>query len=166
MSHALYNWSCMRHLREFVSGLVYLTCHAALAAPGATYHHDIAPILREHCVSCHQQGQPGPFSLITYEDVRKRASQIADVTRRRYMPPWLPDRTSPPFVGENHLSDAQIAAIASWVAAGSPEGVRGTVRPVPKTLSGWQLGTQTWWCKQPNLSCFRRIGRTRSGISS
>jgi Tfp pilus assembly protein PilF len=57
------------------------------------------------------------------------------------MPPWLPDRSSPPFAGEHLLSDAQIAAIASWAAAGAPEGVRGTVGPVPKTVSGWQLGT-------------------------
>ena len=56
-----------------------------------TFHKNIAPILFSQCAPCHRPGEPGPFSLLTYDDARKHARQIADVTRRRYMPPWLPD---------------------------------------------------------------------------
>src|SRR4051812_46068791 len=56
-----------------------------------TFHRNIAPILLEYCAPCHRAGQSGPFSLLTFEDARKRAGQIAAVTRRRYMPPWLPE---------------------------------------------------------------------------
>src|SRR5215831_18556499 len=61
------------------------------AAPPVTYHKQIEPIVLRSCAPCHRPGQPGPFPLLTYEDVRKRAGQIAAVTRRRYMPPWLPE---------------------------------------------------------------------------
>src|SRR5689334_17062033 len=130
----------MRRVRQLVFGLALLGFRSAAAA-GVPYYHDIAPILREHCVSCHQPGQPGPFPLLTYEDARKHADQIAAVTRRRYMPPWLPDGTSPPFAGEHRLSETQIAAITSWAAAGAPEGAGKKAQPFLTTASGWQLGT-------------------------
>ena len=51
---------------------------AACAAP--TFSHDIAPIVFEHCSSCHRPGEAGPFPLLTYDDVKKHATQIADLT--------------------------------------------------------------------------------------
>src|SRR6185437_16833575 len=56
-----------------------------------TYSHDVAPILYANCVQCHQPGGSGPMSLVTYEDARQHARQIAYATRNRIMPPWLPD---------------------------------------------------------------------------
>ena len=56
-----------------------------------TFAHDIAPIIIENCAPCHRPGEAGPFSLLTYSDVKKHARQIASVTGRRYMPPWLPE---------------------------------------------------------------------------
>src|SRR5579863_6895602 len=58
--------------------------------PSPTYSKDIAPILRQNCILCHRPGESGPFPLLTYEDAKKRARLIADVTTRRFMPPWLP----------------------------------------------------------------------------
>ncbi len=70
----------------------YLRCSFLIAvcplhAAPLTYVHDIAPIVAAHCAPCHRPGEPGPFPLLTYEDVHKRAAQIVAVTRRRYMPP-------------------------------------------------------------------------------
>ncbi|MEZ5365581.1 MAG: hypothetical protein R2748_25440 [Bryobacterales bacterium] len=56
------------------------------AAP--TFTKDVAPILFENCVSCHREGEAAPFSLLTYEDAKKRGALIAAVTEARYMPPW------------------------------------------------------------------------------
>ena len=53
------------------------------------YTHEIAPILYQNCVPCHRPGESGPFSLLTYQDAKRHARQIAAVTRSRYMPPWL-----------------------------------------------------------------------------
>ena len=99
------------------------------AQAAVNYHHDIAPILQEHCASCHRPGQSGPFSLLTYTDAQKRAALIADVTRRRYMPPWLPQHGFGDFAGERRLSDAQIAAIAEWSRTGAREGASGLSPP-------------------------------------
>jgi Flp pilus assembly protein TadD len=110
------------------------------ATPEVTYSQHIAPILLEFCAPCHPPGQPGPFPLLTYEDARKRAPQIAAVTRRRYMPPWLPEPNSPEFVGQRRLTDAQIEQIATWADLGAPEGNPRDAPPVPRFTAGWQLG--------------------------
>jgi tetratricopeptide (TPR) repeat protein len=105
-----------------------------------TFRKQIAPILFAHCASCHRPGQPGPFSLLTYEEARKHARQIAAVTRKRYMPPWLPAPGFGDFAGERRLTDAQIETIEQWVLAGAPEGSAAHSAPVPIFTPGWQLG--------------------------
>ena len=55
-----------------------------------TFNKDIAPIVFQSCAECHHPGGPAPFSLLSYEDVKKRAKQIVAVTESRYMPPWPP----------------------------------------------------------------------------
>jgi hypothetical protein len=110
----------------------------APALHAADFNHDIAPILYKHCASCHRPGEAGPFSLLTYQDAKKHATQIADVTRRRYMPPWLPEHGYGDFSDEQILTPEQIRVIADWAAAGAPEG-GGSVTP-PKFTEGWQLG--------------------------
>src|SRR4051794_2985180 len=56
-----------------------------------TFNRDVAPILREKCAGCHRPGGGAPFSLLTFEDARSRASLIARATATRYMPPWKPE---------------------------------------------------------------------------
>lgn len=102
------------------------------------FNHDIAPVIYKHCASCHRPGEAGPFSLLTYSDVKKRAKQIADVTRRRAMPPWLPEPGFGDFSDEQRLTDDEIKLISDWAAAGAPEG-DGSVTP-PQFTAGWQLG--------------------------
>ena len=106
-----------------------------------TFSKDVAPIVFEHCIACHRPGEIGPFSLLTYRDARQHATQIADVTRRRVMPPWKPQHGQVAFVGDRSLSDEQIKTIDSWVAQGAPEGDAADLPPAPAIGSGWQLGT-------------------------
>jgi hypothetical protein len=56
-----------------------------------TWSHDIAPIAFNNCTTCHHTSGAGPFSLLTYQDARRWAPQIVEVTKSRYMPPWLPE---------------------------------------------------------------------------
>ena len=75
----------------FLVGL-YLNSVSLLAqAERVTFTKQVAPILYSQCAPCHRPGQAAPFSLLTYEDARPRARQIADVTRARQMPPWKPE---------------------------------------------------------------------------
>ena len=101
---------------------VPLALAAVFSAPAATFSHDIAPIVYEKCAPCHHPGEAAPFSLLTYQDVKKRAALIAAVTRSGYMPPWLPEHGYGDFAGERRLTPDEIAIIASWVKDGAPEG--------------------------------------------
>ena len=110
------------------------------ARPAVTFSKDIAPIVYKACAPCHQPDGPAPFSLITYDEVRRHAAQIAAVTAKRYMPPWKPERGFGDFSGERRLSDVQLETIARWVADGRPEGRRSDLPDAPRWSSGWQLG--------------------------
>ena len=119
-------------------------CHifvlaAPLTAGPVTFNHDIAPILWKDCAGCHHAGAIGPFPLLTYEDARKHASQIAAVTARRYMPPWPPEHGYGEFADDRSLSAAQINLIAEWVKQGAREG-RETPSSPPRFSSEWQMG--------------------------
>ncbi len=112
----------------------------ANAAPPPTFAHDIAPIVYQYCASCHRPGESGPFPLLSYADVKEHARQIADVTRRRFMPPWSPEPGYGNFSGELRLSNAQIATIAEWVSQGAPKVPSSETPPLPHFTEGWQLG--------------------------
>src|SRR5438874_2696183 len=62
-----------------------------------TFNRDVAPVLFDHCGTCHRPEGPAPFSLLTYRDARQRAALIAAVTKSRYMPPWKPEPGSSEF---------------------------------------------------------------------
>jgi Flp pilus assembly protein TadD len=110
------------------------------AAP-VTFFRDIAPIVHRNCSPCHKPGEAAPFPLLTYQDVKRHARQIADVTRRRYMPPWLPEAGFGAFVEERRLSDAQIRLIDEWVNQGAPAGSpTGVATAPPATDPEWKLG--------------------------
>lgn len=111
-----------------------------LTKPLPTFNRDIAPIVFEHCASCHHPGGSGPFSLLRYDDVRKRASQIATVTASRYMPPWLPEPGYGRFAGDLRLGAADIELFRQWAESGTAEGDPKDLPPAPQYAEGWQLG--------------------------
>jgi mono/diheme cytochrome c family protein len=100
----------------------------ALEAQEVTFNRDIVPILQQSCQSCHRAGGVGPMPLETYQQVRRYASRVKERTgirdRAGAMPPWYVEKD----IGIQHykydpsLSDEEIAAIATWVDAGTPEG--------------------------------------------
>jgi Tfp pilus assembly protein PilF len=105
-----------------------------------TFNRDIAPIIFQSCSTCHRPGEAAPFSLLTYSDVRKHARQIADVTKSRVMPPWLPEPQKLKFADEMRLSEDEINLIQTWVAQGEAEGNPAGLPPQPKFVEGWRLG--------------------------
>jgi len=105
-----------------------------------TFSEHIAPIVFNQCAACHRPGEAAPFSLLSFEDVRKRGKLIASVTQKRYMPPWFGDSEMGTFRDDRRLTDAQIRTIQSWVDAGMAEGDPRKLPPLPKFTPGWQLG--------------------------
>jgi mono/diheme cytochrome c family protein len=96
---------------------------------------DVAPILAQHCVSCHTVGGVAPFPLTNAADAHRYAQSILAAVQLGVMPPWPPGRDSPAFVGESRrvLTPAEKATIRSWVAAGAPIGAGGPTGPPPAT---------------------------------
>jgi mono/diheme cytochrome c family protein len=122
--------------------LLCATLMSAAEPQGAktTFTETIAPILYQNCVTCHRPGEAAPFSLISYDDARKRGTLIATVTKSRYMPPWHAAHGFGDFEGERRLSDAQIAAIGDWVKQGMPQGDVSKMPKMPEFQEGWRLG--------------------------
>jgi mono/diheme cytochrome c family protein len=106
-----------------------------------TYSKDVAPILQKNCQECHRPGQVGPFALETYEQARKRASDIATVAESRLMPPW---KASPhvgvKFKDARTLSESDIATLVAWAEADAPQGNPADLPAPAKFPDDWQFG--------------------------
>jgi len=132
----------MHHKFLFAFSLAsVLHCAAANApVPAPTFYRNIAPIIYQNCSTCHRPGESGPFSLLSYDDVKRHASQIAAVTKSHFMPPWLPEAGHGDFEEERRLSAAQIQLIQNWVKQGALPGRPADGPPPPKFNSEWTLG--------------------------
>ncbi len=109
------------------------------APPTFTKH--VAPILQQKCQNCHRRHQIGPFGLETYEQARKRATDIATVVADRMMPPWKPERgVGPKLKHDQSLSREEIAILVDWAEAGAPQGDPKDLPPPPRFKEGWKLG--------------------------
>ena len=82
----------------------------------------------------------GPFALLSYRDVAKRAKMIEAATKSGYMPPWPADTSYSHFVDEKILSVEEIQQISTWVESGCPIGDTTLLPAVPHFESNSQLG--------------------------
>ncbi|MEO7319916.1 MAG: ascorbate-dependent monooxygenase [Chthoniobacteraceae bacterium] len=128
--------------------VVFASARASAEAP-PTFTKDIAPILFQNCASCHRPGEVGPFSLLTYQDARKRAKQLATITGQRIMPPWKPVAGHEEFKDARVLDDEKSATIRAWYEAGAPEGDAKDLPPQPKFPEGWHAGPPDMILKVP-----------------
>ncbi|HUC53988.1 MAG TPA: tetratricopeptide repeat protein [Candidatus Cybelea sp.] len=112
----------------------------AIPEQRVTFNRDIAPILYHSCAMCHRPGEAAPFPLLSYKDAKSHARQIAAVTQRHFMPPWLPEPGELKFADELRLTAGQIALFQKWVDQGAEEGEPSDLPPAPKFVAGWQLG--------------------------
>lgn len=107
-----------------------------LAAQTPTFNKDIAPIIHNNCTPCHRPGEAAPFSLITYEDVSKRAKFIKEVVESRFMPPWKPANNYVHFANDRSLSQQDINTIVQWIDAKAPEGAKTAIKNTVPILEG------------------------------
>lgn len=122
-----------RHILRILLWFCVITlgysCQTAITNP--TYSSDIAPIIYRSCSPCHRPNQVGHFNLLTYEDVRLNANKIVYTVTNRIMPPWPADPHYTEFVGQNVLSESEIAMIDTWVKNGCPVGDSLAIPRVP-----------------------------------
>ena len=121
-------------------GCRYEALGSGAAKRPVSFNRDIAPLVWNHCASCHRAGEVAPFSLTSYEDCQKRAEQLADAVASRYMPPWKAEPGFNHFADERRLTTREIELFAAWSAGGRLEGNPADLPPLPTFASGWQLG--------------------------
>jgi len=115
-----------------------------------TYSEKVAPILNKYCISCHNPGGIGGFSLTTYKDAALFAKPIWNAIRDYDMPhgaAWLPsddcgggDRYNNP----RFLTEAEMKTVHDWATSAQkpPVGDPGqlTCPPMVKETTGWADG--------------------------
>nr|MDQ3017307.1 cytochrome c [Bacteroidota bacterium] len=120
---------------NFIFLLISFGCALSAQDSYITYHHDIAPILQKHCISCHQEGEIGAMPLTTYEEVVSYGKMIQYVTATKLMPPWYADPTYSHFVSERTMTEKEIKTIGEWVMTDMKEGALPYGQVVSKTAS-------------------------------
>lgn len=146
-------------LSLMVFARVCLGATAPAAKEPITFYQHIAPILYQHCAPCHRPEQSAPFSLLTLADARKHVREMADVTARRFMPPWLPAPGHGEFLGERRLTELEIATFARWQEGGALAGDPKSGVAPPTFASDWQLGPPDLIVKMPAAYTVPASGR-------
>lgn len=88
----------------------------------ATWHKDIAPLVRQKCGSCHVDGGIAPFPLQTYQEVFASSRAVRAAVKARIMPPWPASAECAEYHQDRSLSTEQIELIGRWVDEGAAEG--------------------------------------------
>ncbi len=77
------------------------------------YTRDVAPILMNWCVSCHNDGRDDTWSINDYETVKEYGQLLREVIITKRMPP---------LKGDELLSPEELRTIIRWVDQGSLRG--------------------------------------------
>jgi len=117
--------------------------------PQPTFYRDVLPILQEHCLSCHRQGQVAPMSLVTYDETRPWAPAIAKSVQSKMMPPWFADPRFGHFSNDPSLTELQVETILAWVKAGAPTGDPHDAPSPPQWSEGWSITKPDVTLKMP-----------------
>lgn len=104
-----------------------------------TFNKHIAPILNARCVECHRDGEIGPFTLTSYDDVLGWEETILEVIADNRMPPWHANPEFGHFSNDARLSDDEKKTLRDWVANGMPEGDAKDLPEPPTFVSGWRI---------------------------
>jgi hypothetical protein len=105
-----------------------------------TFTKDVAPILQQHCVTCHRPGEAAPFSMLTYEETRPWAAVMKMVVSQKIMPPWFADPKFGHFANQRSLSAEEIRTLVNWVNEGAQKGSSEDMpTPAQSFVVGWGI---------------------------
>jgi hypothetical protein len=104
-----------------------------------TFYRDVLPILRQHCQACHHLGGIAPMSFETYEDARRYANIIRNVTQERAMPPSFAIPLAGHVSNDPSLTAEQISELAAWASLKAPPGDPNDAPPLPPSAAPWSI---------------------------
>jgi hypothetical protein len=105
-----------------------------------TFAKHVEPILQSRCQECHRPGEIGPFSLLTYEDAKKRTGRIREAVLEERMPPWHADHRYGEFANERRLTSDERDTLLAWIEKGTPKGDEQDRPPPREFVDGWSIG--------------------------
>jgi peroxiredoxin len=106
-----------------------------------SYVKEIAPIIEQKCVACHQTGGIGPMELTSYEKVKGFAPMIREAIRTKRMPPFHAEPGIGSFHDDKSLSPDQTTTLVHWIEAGAQRGTGADpLAAVVHTAPEWPLG--------------------------
>jgi thiol-disulfide isomerase/thioredoxin len=118
-----------------------------------TFHRDIAPLVQKHCQECHREGGPGPFELVSYDDLAYNTEKIREVVLDRRMPPWHgvlhPDFGK--LLNNKQLPREAQETLLAWIDAGAPEGNPADAPPPVRWPAAheWAIGQPDFVYRMP-----------------
>jgi len=85
-----------------------------------SYAGDIAPILEQRCVTCHQEGGIAPFAMNNHQMIQGWSPMIRETLITKRMPPGQIDSEyADSFHGVNHITVEETQKLVSWIDNGS-----------------------------------------------
>lgn len=105
-----------------------------------TFARHVAPILQARCQECHRPGEIGPFSLLTFDDARRRTRRIREAVLEERMPPWHADPRFGEFANDRRLPTEERDTLLAWIEKGAPKGDERDLPPPRKFVEGWSIG--------------------------
>jgi len=127
-----------------VDGCAITHTNAVVRTSTPTYNKEVVPLLRKHCVACHQPGTEAPFSLLSFDDAKKQGQALAEVVGDEAMPPWYASSAHDDFLNHRGMSADERDTLIAWVHGGMPRG-DGPLDTTPVPLrkvekGGWLIG--------------------------
>lgn len=85
-----------------------------------SYANDIAPILKERCVSCHMEGGIAPFAMTNHQMVQGWSPMIREVLYTKRMPPGqIDDAYVHDFRDVAHITVEETQKLVAWIEDGA-----------------------------------------------
>lgn len=115
-----------------------------------SYSKQIAPVLKKNCVSCHSDGNIGPFAMTSHAKVKRWSRMMEEVLLDRRMPPWHADPHRGKFANDRTMTTAEAQLLLRWIKQGSPRGEGDDPLAAPVAVTpDWELGKPDFLVKLP-----------------
>jgi len=87
-----------------------------------SYSVEIAPLLKEKCLSCHSPGNIAPWAMTNHAVLKSFLASIKQEVLAGRMPPWHADPVHGTFLNDASLKPAEASLLLEWIASGAPRG--------------------------------------------
>jgi peroxiredoxin len=115
----------------------------AVRAQPISYAKDVAPILIDRCVGCHQQQGVAPWVMDGHRMVQGWSGMIRETLLTRRMPPGQIDYDDAGrFADVHHISDEEMRILMRWIETGATrnESAQDPLALLKPSESEWELG--------------------------